>query len=102
MTLDEIKADEPVTMTAGLVRLFAAAGCKPTVCHACERRIKAGMIFRLVAHKGTDEMCCDRCGAPELLKRDKRTEEFNRAMRPRRGLGEFWAGYSRPSAAGNP
>ena len=98
MTLDKIKANEEQEMTANLLRLFKAAGCSPTVCHACQRRIKVGMQFKLIPHKKydqgtmTDEMCCDRCAAPELVRRDKRASRLYAPPDVAR-LG----GYSRPS-----
>lgn len=98
--LDAIAAHTETTMTPELVRLFKAAGCSPTLCHACQRRIKSGMTFKLVAHSKrgieplTDEMCCDRCAGPELTKRDKRDAN---GYAPARPLSSSFGGYSRPS-----
>ncbi len=95
MTLDDVPADVSTLMTAELLRLFKAAGCSPAKCHACARLLRAGQTFKLVAHNGTDEMCCDRCGLPELIKRDKRAAR--QPQPPIRHSG--WGGFSRPSKA---
>ena len=113
MTLDDIKPSEDVVMTDALRRVFAAAGCKPTVCHACSRKIEVGDSFKLVPHLrkpakasiahliphtkrelydwAIDEMCCANCGTPELEARDRAQElDWSKTR-----IG----GYSRPSKA---
>lgn len=103
MKLDDIKADESVTMTAGLIRLFAAAGCNPTLCHACGHKLIEGSVFKLVSHTkpgadaATDEMCCDRCGEPELVQRDKLAQAQPRQRSYFSDSGRAMGGYSRPS-----
>lgn len=115
MTLDDIKAGEEILMTDTLIRLFAYAGCKPTMCHACETIIAVGDKFKLVSHKRIlpknsevvkripgwaykyysedsapiDEMCCGSCGEKELVKRDKKDQKTWRETRT--------GGYSRAS-----
>ena len=87
MELDDIKPNKPVLMTAGLQRLFKAAGCSPTACHACGDKIMVGETFKLVTHNKagtaeTDEMCCHKCGVLELQARDsKKALEEKPAMR---------------------
>lgn len=99
MTLDKIEASADVVMTAELKRLFAAAGCDPTVCHACGKAIKVGTTFKLVPHNGTDEMCCAKCGEPELVRRDARRKKAAAAVRTRLYPSgpTLQGGYSRPS-----
>lgn len=92
MDIDEIDANIDIVMTSGLMRLFEAAGCEPTECHACLKYIDEGDIFKLVPHEGNDEMCCAKCGEPELMKRDKRIARDSETRR-RAGHG----GYSRPN-----
>lgn len=100
MKIDEINAGSDVTMTADLIKLFAVAGCDPTLCHACGRKIKEGHLFKLVPHSKhnehppADEMCCAKCGPHELMLRDRRE------MRQARGgssISRRSGGYSRPS-----
>lgn len=99
--LDDIKASEVTVMTDKLLRLFAYAGCDPTVCHACSRAIKVGHKFKLVPHcklplsTHTDEMCCEKCGEAELTKRDAR--EMKRSHNRVAPLNNRFGGYSRPS-----
>lgn len=95
MNLDDIKASADTVMTKELIRMFASAGCKPTVCHACLTEIKVGDIFKLVPHRilkwePKDEMCCSKCNDDSLTKRDRR--ELRYSIRAN-GSG----GYSRPS-----
>jgi hypothetical protein len=102
VNLDDIKAGETVVMTEGLVRLFRAAGCSPTRCHACSVELPAGSVFKLVAHTkpngtATDEMCCGSCGEPELKRRDSLA--LPGRLRPARSTAGNWGGYSRPSQA---
>ena len=98
MSIDDIEPDTEVTMTETLRRLFAVAGCDPTVCHACERRIKVGMKLKLMPHDGTDEMCCAKCGEKELTLRDKRAERRRAHHISYADDGGFrTGGYSRPS-----
>lgn len=87
-------------MTEELVRLFKYAGCSPTACHACRRRIKAGDVFKLQPHArhGTeqrDEMLCAECDDAALDRRDKR--EARRARIGRLTRSSWAGGYSRPS-----
>lgn len=107
MSIDNIEPSVPTVMTAELVRLFDFAGCKPTACHACKRRIKVGDTFQLIPHlkpgddNKTDEMVCGTCGEDDLVRRDKRLEAATRRIYanggfvtgPQPGFG----GYSRPS-----
>lgn len=108
MSLDDIDPSTDTVMTAGLLRLFKVAGCDPTRCHACTRLIKEGQIFKLVPHTRPDrevmrdEMCCAKCGAPELEKRDRRVQ--NERDKERRQAHRFsfagrqpFGGYERPS-----
>jgi len=111
MTLDSIAAGTDTVMTKELIRLFKYAGCSPTACHACAKKICAGHTFKLLPHKRpagvlTDEMCCVRCGEPELVKRDKREEDERDRARAERGRADYITrgvgyrgGYSRPSKA---
>ena len=99
MTLAEIGANADCRMTADLIRLFRAAGCTPTLCHACGRRLLAGAVFKLVPHQKpgrplTDEMCCEKCGEHQLVLRDKREAKRSQSSIPRRS---DFGGYSRPS-----
>ncbi len=106
MSLDKIKASVDTVMTPELVRLFKAAGCSPTCCHACLKTIRSGQTFKLLPHRKlgdrttTDEMLCAKCGEPELVKRDL---ESARAAAKRRLFGgssngvRLGGGYSRPS-----
>jgi hypothetical protein len=101
MSLDDLPAGADTVMTKGLARLFKAAGCYPQSCHACKKEIQTGDVFKLVPHRKLlsslleDEMCCAKCGAEELKKRD---ENLLRSARPAMHLDEkrTW-GYSRPS-----
>lgn len=102
MTLDDIQPSTATKMTPDLVRLFKYAGCSPTRCHACGKRIKVGHLFKLLTHARPygdpkDEMCCSRCGEDALVKRDKR--ESKRTIP--RGYGSSdaprYGGYERPS-----
>lgn len=117
MTLDDIQASADTVMTAELLRLFRYAGCDPTTCHACQKRIKDGDTFKLVPHlkpgaKSTDEMCCSKCGEPELIKRDAckakaKAKAKAEAEAARREVAPYYVmpgtrtlpmrGYSRPS-----
>ena len=99
-TLDDIKPNQELVMTESLIRLFRAAGCHPTLCHACSTRILGGAKFKLVPHTkpgGTenDEMCCDKCGPAELAKRDKTAAR--RSVGTRSINTTSMGGYSRPS-----
>ena len=126
MEIDDILAGTDTIMTAEIVRLFAAAGCSPTICHACATTIDVGHTFKLASFKGTDEMCCAKHGKADLAKRDKKKKravakakknpgtclarqvgggtitnpddlrDINRQMAAQRGE---WGGYSRPSKA---
>ncbi len=103
MSLDKIKASVDTVMTEELVRLFRFAGCHPTLCHACGKRITAGRVFRLVPHKKapdlplTDEMCCASCGEAELDLRDGRELSASVRRHTLRSGQASWGGYSRPS-----
>ena len=68
MELDDIKPNEPVLMTAGLQRLFKAAGCSPTSCHACRSNIEPGMHFKLVPHGSPPRMT--KCAACRAVRRN--------------------------------
>lgn len=115
-SLDEIKPNILTTMTWPMLVLFASAGCNPTMCHACEKVIKAGQKFKLVPHQrddpeddevfrrvpsdmkyayynAIDEMCCVRCGVTALKRRDKVQEKDWRKTRS--------GGFSRPSIKTN-
>ena len=104
--IDEIEPSEDTRMTDELIRIFKSAGCSPTACHACEKEIKSGDIFKLVPHPRlslgylcegfADEMCCGKCGTNELTVRDNRlVEEFRIHKAAKiRGGGH---GFSRPS-----
>lgn len=96
-SIDDIVAGADTVMTAALKRLFKAADCDPTSCHACTRDINEGEVFKLVEHKGEDEMCCHRCGKPELVARDSKYATY-RDERVRSGYG----GFSRPSKEPKP
>ena len=103
MNLDDINANEPVTMTADLVRLFRAAGCSPTACHACGKKLLVGHVFKLVPHTkpgqaASDEMCCDKCDSRKLDARDQRNATERRSPVVRGN----WGGYSRPSKTATP
>lgn len=98
-SLEEIKPSKDTVMTTELIRIFAAAGCAPTLCHACGTVIPVGAIFKLVPHRKpslglapgeyNDEMCCGLCSSNELKDRDKREAAFKK--KNSRG------GYSRAS-----
>jgi len=105
--IDEIKPSEDTLMTDELIRIFKSEGCSPTECHACEKEIKSGEVFKLVPHPNItrigesregfrDEMCCDKCSTYELNDRDRRwirEEKNHRAAKIRVG----GHGFSRPS-----
>jgi hypothetical protein len=111
MTPNDIKPSAETVMTVDLVKMFAYAGCSPTICHACSKLISVGDRFKLVPHlrrpapyeaqgkipnkmrhlyqERIDEMCCDECGSAELHVRD-RAQELDWSQ-TRSG------GFSRPS-----
>lgn len=110
--LNDIAPSTDTVLTDELKRLFLYAGCDPA-CHACGRRIKVGDTFKLTPHKKAagwepegerrDEMCCAKCGEPELLKRDKRsdaerTKRYYSSGSARSGV-RVGGGYSRLSKA---
>ncbi len=100
--LDDIPADETLTLTKHIDRLFRAAGCEPT-CHCCQEKIEVGETFKLATvppYKAvwnpTDEtedvMLCHQHSAADLLKEYKRKKR--RVEKHRRDYPN--AGYSRP------
>ena len=105
--IDEIKPSEDTLMTDELIRIFKSAGCSPTGCHACEKEIKSGEIFKLVPHirirpgcstseEFIDEMCCDSCGSHQLTLRDRREmREYKNSKARKMAAGGH--GFSRPS-----
>lgn len=101
--LDAIEPGADTVMSAELVRLFKYAGCDPTKCHACGKLIRVGQVFKLLTHTKPsltprDEMCCAKCGEPELVKRDKRVAKNMGGYISMRGIGlRFGGGYSRPT-----
>jgi hypothetical protein len=95
-SLDEIKADKTYKLTQLQRRLFLVAGCDPA-CHACKTKIDVGDAFKLVSHKGTDEMCCANCDIPELEVRDKRLQQARKNNQRNERRDGTW-GFSRPSA----
>ena len=123
MKIDDILAGSDTAMTKELVRLFAAAGCSPTACHACGKEIKVGASFKLVTYTkkepgatATDEMCCNNCGIKELENRYTRvpykpdSEYQGRFLKSKPKPDYIWdetrvndklrpnhGGYSRPS-----
>ena len=106
MKIDDILAGTDTVMTDDLIRLFKYAGCDPH-CHACNKPIEAGKTFKLLSHTSApgwqpgigpiDEMCCEKCGQPELLKRDKRREKEAQDRHYSRKPSGSGGGYSRPS-----
>jgi len=92
--VNKIAPSKLVKMTAVLLRAFAALGCRPTVCHACDKEIVEGDSFKLVPHREFvewdmhDEMCCETCGEQQLRNRGRRERRQERI-----------GGYSRPSSA---
>ena len=99
MEIDDILAGVDTAMTEGLIRLFKSAGCSPTACHVCTKTIKNGDIFKLIAFKGTDEMCCAKHGKADLAKRDIAAQSVARRgfTTHRQDGGRASGGYSRPS-----
>ena len=102
MSINDINPSEDTVMTPALVRLFTAEGCVPTMCHACNKRIKAGVTFKLIPHNSgdglRDEMCCSDCGEKELVARDKRIERQRvHHVSYDQSAGYATGGYSRPS-----
>jgi len=95
--LDEIPASADTVMTDELIRLFAYAGCSPTMCHTCSDIIGVGQIFKLQPHHGTDEMLCAKCGIEDLIKRDSRIIKTEKKAAPIRQQKGDWGGFSRPS-----
>lgn len=101
--LNDILAGVDILMTPALTRLFKAAGCSPTQCHACGGKIKDGQPFKLVTHRkpgeaaDSDEMCCDNCGPLQLDLRDQRNARDSRGFRTGPRISNVWAGFSRPS-----
>ena len=96
-SLDEIKANETYELTELQRRLFLVAGCDPA-CHACKAVIAVGDVFKLVSHDGEDEMCCAKCGKPELKKRDARLEMERKQSNGIHERRDRSYGFSRPSA----
>lgn len=108
-TLDDIESSVDTVMTAELVRLFKYAGCNPTVCHACNKPIKVGEVFKLCPHPNPhtpehelhDEMLCEKCDAKSLVKRDSRERAVLRREARRHTAAQGWTnrlgGYSRLS-----
>lgn len=94
-TIDDIPADETLTMTPILIRAFRAVGCIPS-CHCCLKDIAAGQDFKLATvrakHKydmeNTDQMLCGKC-TPQMMVKSINTSR------------KYWEaqgrGYSRPS-----
>jgi len=105
--IDEIKPSEDTLMTDELIRIFKSVGCSPTTCHACEREIKSGEVFKLVPHRKSrpgydiseefvDEMCCDSCDSHQLTLRDRRAHK-ERKEHVARKIAGGGHGFSRPS-----
>lgn len=100
-TLDDINPNQELVMTESLIRLFRAAGCHPTLCHACGTRILGGANFKLVPHTKpggieNDEMCCGKCGPAQLDRRDKKEAKARRSG-SHSSDSYNGGGYSRPS-----
>ena len=81
MNVEDIPADDLMTMTARFVRGFKALGCDPH-CHCCEKKIEVGMKFKLAFIKrpqynilsgpdSADEMLCYHCTPAKLLALEK-------------------------------
>ncbi len=94
MTLDDVKPDTVMVLTADLERLFELADCRP-MCHACRRDIDIDMKFRLATCRGRhheeewrDVMLCDTCTIADLLTAEAEAHRLHLA----RG-----GGFSRPS-----
>lgn len=104
--IDEIEPSKNTEMTDELIRIFKSVGCDPA-CHACEKGIKSGEIFKLVPHPTidraghpmegfSDEMCCDKCGTHHLTLRDKRwVRAHKKSIVLNKASGG--TGFSRPS-----
>lgn len=103
-SIDDIVAGADTVMTASLKRLFKAAGCDPTSCHACTSDINEGEVFKLVSHKGTDEMCCAKHGLKDLKARDKKkpVPQVRHTDLFLRSAGTVGGGFSRPSKEPKP
>ena len=102
MTLDEVPADQIMTLTPELDRAFKAAGCKPE-CHVCRNTIVVGKDFELVSFMGYDQMTCSKCGRKGLERKhqEKLDDGYEWIKHP--GQLGYWykpkpgGGYSRPS-----
>ena len=106
MTLDDIPADETLTMTAQMDRLFRIADCAPT-CHCCTEPIKVGELFKLATcevlrftgastpkkTKLEDIMLCGNCDRDDLKRMQR--NKMARVAKWRRDNPR--AGYSRPT-----
>lgn len=99
-SIDDIKANEIVTMTRTWHKLFNAAGCDPT-CHDCEKKIPIGSKFKLAtmpneleilqdapeADKGKETrevMLCETCDSQKFMARLRKEDRaYTREKRQR-------------------
>lgn len=105
MTLDDITADVPFTMTCALIRLFKFAGCHPTICHSCLESIDDGDVFKLASGPdGLDHMLCAGCTIADWKRRQaaRKVAKTRRQNRWDQDYLERYGhqpGFSRPSHA---
>lgn len=87
-TLDDIKANEVVTMTRTWSLLFQHAGCDPT-CHGCNKKLPPGCLFKLATvetrgNASKEVMLCDVC-TPASVKKAKKAADKEWAAKVKAG-----------------
>jgi hypothetical protein len=73
MGIEEIPADQKLTMTDEWHRAFKAAGCNP-MCHCCGEYISNGKVFKLATvntlykmnGESKEVMLCDECTVEKM------------------------------------